>query len=214
MTFPALGNLPHGLTLRHPDIDVDGDRAEVLERLAPWHQELIRGMGYPLSALRLAEQIHGSEVAVVDSASPAMSLGADGLITNDPAVLLGIYVADCGVIFLSDPRTKAMGLVHSGKKGTELGIVPGAIRLMGESFGSRPDNIIMQLGPCIRPPAYDVDFAAELRSQSLAAGIRPENLHDCGICTSSDPQRFYSYRLEKGRTGRMLGLLGQQSSLA
>jgi copper oxidase (laccase) domain-containing protein len=136
--------------------------------------------------------------------------GVDGLITREAGLLLGIYVADCGVVFLADPRTGAIGLVHAGKKGTELGIVPEAIRLMGERFGSRPEDVIVQLGPCIRPPAYEVDFAADLRAQTLAAGVLPEHLHDCGICTSSDPERYYSYRLEKGRTGRMLGLLGKR----
>lgn len=210
MTFPSLADLPHRLTLRHPEINVDGERAEVLERLAPWHHEMVSGLGYPIAALRTAEQVHGRTVAVVDPAGPYMALGADALITRSPSILLGIYVADCGIVFLADRKTGAIGLVHSGKKGTELGIVPETIRLMGEQFGTSPADLIMQLGPCIRPPSYEVDFAADLRAQSLAAGILPENLHDCGICTSSDPDRFYSYRLEKGRTGRMLGLLGMR----
>ena len=210
MTFPSLADLPHRLTLRHPEINVDGERAEVLERQAPWHHEMVIGLGYPIAALRTAEQVHGRTVAVVDPASPYMALGADALITQSPSILLGIYVADCGIVFLADRKTGAIGLVHSGKKGTELGIVPETIRLMGEQFGTSPADLIMQLGPCIRPPSYEVDFAADLRAQSLAAGILPENLNDCGICTSSDPDRFYSYRLEKGRTGRMLGLLGMR----
>ncbi len=210
MTFPALAGLAHGLTLRHPAINVDGERGEVLQRLGAWHGECVENLGFPLSALRTAEQVHGREVAVVDASSPAVTLGTDGLITNQADVLLGIYVADCGVVFLADPKTGALGLVHSGKKGTELGIVPQAIRLMGEAFASRPEDIVVQLGPCIRPPAYEVDFAADLKAQCLEAGILPEHLHDCGLCTSSDPERFYSYRMEKGRTGRMLGLLGKR----
>jgi copper oxidase (laccase) domain-containing protein len=43
-------------------------------------------------------------------------------------------------------------------------------------------------------------------------GVKPENLHDCGLCTSTDLQRFYSYRVEKGKTGRMLALLGRLRS--
>jgi len=67
----------------------------------------------------------------------------------------------------------------------------------------------VQLSPCIRPPSYEVDFAAGIRAQCLESGIRPEHLHDCGICTSTDLQRFYSYRVEMGKTGRMLALLGR-----
>ncbi|MDB6117559.1 MAG: hypothetical protein JWO08_1340 [Verrucomicrobiaceae bacterium] len=210
MTFPALSGLAHGFTLRHPTIDVDGERIEVLQRLEAWHSEFVQDLGFAPTALRTASQVHGRKVTIVGADSPTVTADADGLITNEPGILLGIYVADCGVVFLADHKNGALGLVHSGKKGTELGIVPHAIELMGEAFGSKPEDIIVQLGPCIRPPAYEVDFAADLRTQCLAAGVLPSHLNDCGICTSSDPQRYYSYRLEKGRTGRMLGLLGKR----
>ncbi|MDB6138259.1 MAG: hypothetical protein JWO94_1331 [Verrucomicrobiaceae bacterium] len=210
MTFPELEDFAHGLTLRHPSIEVAADRAEVLARLAPWHAAFVDELGFNPTDFHTAEQVHGREVAVVDASSPALAVGADGLITNQAGLLLGIYVADCGVVFLADRRTGALGLVHSGKKGTELGIVPHAIQLMIQHYDSRPADIIVQLGPCIRPPAYEVDFAAELMAQCLEAGITADHLHDCGVCTSSDPSLFYSYRLEKGRTGRMLGLLGKR----
>lgn len=214
MTFPALAalDLAHALTLRHPSIDVNADRAEALQRLGVWHGSVVGELGFSSEALRTAEQVHGCEVAVVESASPVVTPATDGLVTADPAVLLGIYVADCGVVFLADQRTGALGLVHSGKKGTELGIVAHAIQLMGEALGSRAEDIVVQLGPCIRPPVYEVDFASGIRHQCLEAGILPENLHDCGVCTSSDTERYYSYRLEKGRTGRMLGLLGKRKA--
>ena len=208
LTFPALADTSHRFLLRHPKLSMDVERAEALTKLAPWHDELVRELGYEPNQVRTAEQIHGAEVAVVDAQSTDVSLGADGLITNDPSVLLGIYVADCGAIYLHDPVRRAIGLVHSGKKGTELGIVPRAIALMQERFGSAPADLIVQLSPCIRPPAYEVDFAAQIRAQCLEAGIQPEHLHDDGICTTSDLTTYYSYRLEKGRTGRMLALLG------
>ena len=86
----------------------------------------------------------------------------DGIITNQRSVALGIYVADCCAVYIVDPKTPAIGLVHSGRKGTELGVVTNAIRQMIERFGSDPANMIVQLSPCIRPPHYEVDFAAEI----------------------------------------------------
>jgi hypothetical protein len=100
-------------------------------------------------------------------------------------------------------------VLHSGKKGSELGIASEGLRLMQEHFGSRPENVRVQLAPCIRPPAYEVDFASQIRQSCLEAGVLPENYADCGLCTSSDLARYYSYRMEKGRTGRMLALLGR-----
>lgn len=80
---------------------------------------------------------------------------------------------------------------------------------MSSHFGSDPADILVQLSPCIRPPAYETDFAADIKQQAVECGIRPGNLHDTGTCTSSDLTRFYSYRIEKGRTGRMLALIGR-----
>lgn len=209
MTFPALTGTAHRFVLREPRLDMNVEREEALSRLAPWHEDHSRALGFQPEQLRLAEQVHGCQVARVNRQSPRLTLNADGLITDDATVVLGIYVADCAAVFLADRQTGALGLIHSGRKGTELGIVPAAIHQMRDSLGSDPADIVVQISPCIRPPAYEVDFAATLREQCLAAGICAAHLHDCGLCTATDLRRFYSYRLEKGRTGRMLALLGR-----
>src|SRR6266404_5095544 len=132
--------------------------------------------------------------------------GCDGIITNQRGVALGIYVADCCAVYIVDPKTPAIGLVHSGRKGTELGVVPNAITQMIKRFGSEPANMIVQLSPCIRPPHYEIDFAAEIVRQCRALGVK--KIHDLGVCTACNLDRYYSYRAEKGKTGRMLALVG------
>ncbi len=212
MTFPLLDALPgfvHRFTLRHPTIPVDAERAEVVERLWAWHREQAEAMGFAPESLCIAEQVHGRGVAVVHEAPDQPIPQVDGIIAGRPGLLIGIYVADCGAIYLADPVSGAWGVLHSGKKGSELGIAEVGIRVMQEHFGAKPENIRVQLAPCIRPPAYEIDFAAQIRQSCLAAGIQPMHYQDCGICTSSDPARYYSYRQEKGRTGRMLALLGR-----
>jgi len=207
MTFPALAGVRHRFVLRHPNMDMQVDRAEALARLAPWHADHVTELGFTPEQLKTAEQVHGDVVAVVDRDSAPLAMGADGLITRDPSVLLGIYVADCGAVFLADRKSGSVGLVHSGKKGSELGISAKAIQAMAREFGADPADITVHLSPCIRPPSYEVDFAAEIRRQCLEAGILEIHFHDDGLCTSGDLGRFYSYRVEKGRTGRMLGLV-------
>ena len=212
MTFPLLEALPafrHRFTLRHPAIPVDAERGEVVERLWGWHRAQAAELGFAPESLCSAEQVHGAGVAVVQEAPAAPIVGVDGIITATPGLVIGIYVADCGALYLADPVTGACGIVHSGKKGSEQEIAAVAIQLMVDRFGANPADIRAQLGPCIRPPAYEVDFASQIRETCLCAGIRPEHYADCGICTSSDLQRFYSYRMEKGRTGRLLALLGR-----
>ena len=65
----------------------------------------------------------------------------DGIITNERGIALGIYVADCCAVYIVDPKTPAIGLVHSGRKGTELCVVTNAIRQMIDRFGSNPANM-------------------------------------------------------------------------
>lgn len=212
MTFPALEALPgfeHRFTLRHPSINVDEERAVVVSRLWDWHRSQAEEIGFSSTALCIAEQVHGREVAVLTSPASEAIPGTDGLISNVPGLLIGIYVADCCAVYLADPRSGAFGVVHSGKKGSEMGITAHAIDKMQQHFGTRPEDLCIQLSPCIRPPAYEVDFAAQIRQQALQAGVPPEQIHDTGLCTSLDLHRFYSYRMEKGRTGRMLALLGR-----
>lgn len=209
-SFPALAGLGliQRFLLRHPEIDVDGERAEVLQRLRPWHEAQVRDLGFDPATLQLAEQVHGAGVALAEPGG-GLAEGADALIAQDPGVLLGIYVADCAAVHLVDPVSGAFGLVHSGKRGTERGIVPATLAALVEHFGSRVEDVRVQISPCIRPPAYEVDFAAAIRRQCLDAGVRSEHFADAGVCTSGDLRRYYSYRMEKGRTGRMLALLGK-----
>jgi polyphenol oxidase len=223
--FPALSAIKicrHVFAQRIPGIDVSHDKAEVLERLDAAHREIRNATGFGDWPLFTAEQIHGNKIAVHKKVGSALRAdrgrrgvaslpsrqfpGCDGIITNERSVALGIYVADCCAVYIVDPKTPAIGLVHSGRKGTELGVVTNAIRQMVERFGSDPATMIVQLSPCIRPPYYDIDFAAEIIRQCRALGV--QHIHDSGTCTACDLDRYYSYRAEKGKTGRMLAVIG------
>ena len=222
--FPALsamGICRHVFIQRIPGIDVSHDKAEVLARLDAKHREICSAIGIGDWPLFTAEQVHGNKIAVIERAVASAVLsgvdgrefpGCDGLITHQRGIALGTYVADCCAVYIVDPKTPAIGLVHSGRKGTELGVVTNAIKQMSKRFGSDPVDLFVQLSPCIRPPHYQVDFAAEIIRQCRALGIR--QIHDPGTCTACDLGRYYSYRAEKGKTGRMLALLGLLPTIA
>lgn len=212
-TFPALskiGGLVHGFILRSPDIDVDVDREEALARLEAFHTDQLALLGIAREHLATGDQVHGSTVIDIDrdAGTSHHFPETDGLMTATPGQFLGVYVADCGAAFIVDPVRRACALVHSGKKGTELGITPRAIALMARIYGSDPADLIVQIAPCIRPPAYDLDFASQIVADCLAAGVPSDQVIDCATCTSSDLERYYSYRIEKGRTGRLFGVIG------
>jgi polyphenol oxidase len=209
-TYPALAlpGVAHAFVRRVPGISVSQDKAEVLALLKPWHDAAIQSLGFELDHTFTAEQIHGGEVEVVTAASPRWSTNVDGLMTNVPGLLLGIHTADCAPVYLVDPIMRAIALLHSGRKSTEAGITPRAIRLMTETYGTDPADLIVQIAPCIRPPLFEVDIASMIASDAIAAGVPASQVQDCGTCTGSAVDQYYSYRVEKGKTGRLLALLG------
>ncbi len=214
-TYPELaafsGALTHGFIARVEEIDVATDRETALARLETVHRRALDAVGLRGRPLRVVRQVHGTTVAVLDDPRRDWaSVEADALITDCRDIIIGIYVADCCPVFLVDNRGRAAGLVHSGRKGTERGVVPAAIQRLCRVYGVAPADLVALLGPCIRPPHYEVDFAAQIAGQCREAGVG--TVADCGENTGADTERYYSYRMEKGRTGRMLaflGLLGQ-----
>jgi polyphenol oxidase len=206
-TYSSLLNLPviHAFTGLVPGIDVRVDRELALARLEDSHTGLRANLGLGSRRFLTAQQVHGAGVAAVKLDSPSPAPEADALITDDPRVCLGIYVADCGPIFIVDPVRRAIGCVHSGKKGTHLNIAQATVDAMKRTYGCNPANMVAQLGPCIRPPHYELDFAAEIALQLTKSGI--QSVHDCGTCTAANPGAYYSYRRESGKTGRMVAIL-------
>ena len=181
--------LRHFFTLRsEPDVQAS-DLTKILEEA-----------GMP-GCLVMAEQVHGAGVVEVGAEDGGKVMGGvDSLISRDKNLSLVIRVADCGPVWIEDKKTGGIGLVHSGKKGTEAGVVPATIRKMKERFGSEAKEMRAVLGPCIRPPHYEVDFAGEILRQLAREGVG--EIVDTKICTADDLGRFYSYRSEKGKTGR------------
>lgn len=197
---------------RLPKVKVNGDRNEAMRALRPSHEAIVQKFGGLGSAWWRAEQVHGHAVAVVPGAgtieaSDGLSIvpNVDGLVTDQPRTVLAIYVADCGPIWLADRKTGAIGVLHSGKKGTEGNILASGVETMERHFGANRENIVAVLGPCIRPPHYEIDFAKEIGRQ--AQRLELADFRDCGLDTAADLRRFYSYRMEKGRTGRMMALI-------
>jgi copper oxidase (laccase) domain-containing protein len=207
----SLPGVRAGWIERIPDLPITGDRDEAMNLLRPYHAAAVDDFADFENWWR-AEQIHGTDVAVVPD-RPVISApdglpvvpGVDGLVTLEAGIVLAIYVADCGPVWLADRNTGAIGLLHSGKKGTEGNIFQAALEVMADRFGTRAEDITAVLGPCIRPPDYEVDFAAEIGKQAKQAGVGSYN--DCGLNTAADLQRFYSYRREMGKTGRMMALI-------
>ena len=197
-TFPALqlAGLRHGFSTRSA-ASPDHLEAELTSTFA--------AAGFPMADAVQAEQPHGNRAQAVYTPMGIRVPEVDALATSVPRMPLVIRVADCGPVFFYDPIQQVIALAHSGRRGTEGNIVGETVSCLRETFDTHPENLIVQLGPCIRPPHYEIDFAAEIERQARACGVR--HYHDCGICTASHLDRYYSYRAEKRKTGRMWAVL-------
>ncbi|MEM6885635.1 MAG: polyphenol oxidase family protein [Verrucomicrobiota bacterium] len=200
LSFDSLASFSkviHGFTLR-------GSQGESSVVPAP---NVLARYGYSESILVQAEQPHGNRVEIVDqSHQGTMIAQADGLVTSTYGIILVIRTADCGALFLYDPEHQAIGLVHSGKKGTDANITQNAISLMVRNYQTDPTKIVAVLGPCIRPPHYETNFPKTIAQQAREAGI--QHFTDCGDNTATNPENYYSYRMEKGLTGRHYAFIG------
>lgn len=153
------------------------------------------------------EQVHGRGVALVGRGDGALveKPGADALVTREAGVCLVAFGADCPIVFIADTRTGAVGLVHSGRKGTEARVVTACLEKMGDAFGTSPADCLCAVSPSIGPCCYPVDLWARIEEELRALGAaRIENPR---LCTACNPALYFSYRRERGQCGRMVGAL-------
>src|SRR5947207_2919268 len=81
---------------------------------------------------------------------------ADALIASDAGVTLGVFVADCIPALIVDPRTGAFAAAHAGWRGTVAGVLPAAVRALAATFGARPGDLRVALGPAIGACCFEV----------------------------------------------------------
>ena len=166
-------------------------------------------------------QVHSADALAVTGPWPGERPKADAMVTATPGLALGVLTADCGPLLFSDPHGKVIGAAHSGWKGAISGILEATLVAM-EQLGAKRRNITAVLGPTIGPTAYEVGpefyarFVAENGGYARFFKASAKDGHamfdlpgfigyraraaqigrfvDLGLCTYSDPQRFYSYR--------------------
>ena len=107
ITFRSLsniGNVKHGFTTRNDIIDVNCERREAVSRLCPFYEQAIDSLGFNRHNFVFLEQVHGDKVIVIDSPNTSSQpfAEADALVTSNSNILLGIFVADCCAVFITD----------------------------------------------------------------------------------------------------------------
>jgi len=200
-TFAPLTRIPfvsHAFTLRTSD-DTKADDFE---------DRALRALGFSPQSWASAEQPHGNDVAIPGKGARRVP-HVDALATRAFGLPLVIRCADCAAVFIVDQNTPAIALVHSGKKGTLGNIVASTIFRMQTEFDTHPRDCLAFISPSIGPCHYEMDIWSGIEGQLREAGVR--DVHNPRLCTACHLDRYFSYRAEKGQTGRMLAVLSLKS---
>lgn len=174
--------------------------------------------------------VHGNRVLVADK--PVKGEDCDAVITNQPNVFACVSIADCTPVLIYDPKNKAVAAIHAGWRGTAANIVTETLIAMKTNYGTCGENCLAFIGACIGETKFEVgeevaaqfdedvkrfdpslqkyfiDLKNENKKQLMNFGLSVGNIEVSPFCTISNNDTFFSYRKEKGVTGRMLAVIG------
>jgi YfiH family protein len=165
-----------------------------------------------------------------------LRLESDAVITNQPNVMIGVCVADCVPILLCDPDRRVIAAVHAGWQGTAGKLVSKTVEGMKSEFGCNPGKMMAAIGPCIGKCCYEVDtpvmqafvkggiawdscsepsdegkwqldMVAANRELLMLAGVEADAIEVSEMCVCCHRELFFSYRRDKGETGRQMGFI-------
>ncbi len=176
---------------------------------------------------RWLKQVHGTTLVRADNYDCAT--GSDAAFSQRPDTVCAVLVADCLPVFLCDAAGSTVSIIHAGWRGLAAGVIERTIAEMG----SKNLQIMAWLGPAIGPSYFEVGeevrraFIKHDEKSTLAFTLRNNGkwsadlfllarqrlreagvteVYGGGVCTFSDPARFFSYRRD-GNTGRMAGCI-------
>ncbi|MDE6357574.1 MAG: peptidoglycan editing factor PgeF, partial [Eubacteriales bacterium] len=163
--------------------------------------------------------------------------GFDALITNEPEIVLTTFYADCVPIFILDHIKKAIGLAHSGWKGTVLEIGKKTILKMEEEYGTNPKDLLIGIAPSISLCCFQVDMPVVekfkenipfsekyifddienckykidlqniIKESIISTGVLKDNIEISGICTMCNSDMFFSHRVMGDERGSLAGIM-------
>lgn len=179
------------------------------------------------SGFAVSRQHHGTEIGTYRHpvAGLLIAEGLDGHTTRVPGLALGVTVADCIPIYLVDPRSRELALLHAGWRGVSADILERGIERICGSGVTAVADLIMHCGVGICGECYEVggdvyrtvtgkeaaepallDLRGVLIERARSLGV--EQISTSGWCSAHDSPQFHSHRASGGVAGRMLAYIG------
>ncbi|MCM1143362.1 MAG: peptidoglycan editing factor PgeF [Blautia sp.] len=142
-----------------------GDKKEAVDEN---YRRIADTLGCSLEDIVCSDQTHTTNIRVVDERDRGKGIfypkdyrDVDGMITKTPGIVLATFYADCVPLFFIDTKQKAIGLSHSGWRGTVGRIGARTIEVMGREYGTKPEDIVAAIGPSICRGCYEVGGEVE-----------------------------------------------------
>ncbi|MBF6620208.1 MAG: laccase domain-containing protein [Patulibacter sp.] len=213
--------------------------ADELADVVANREALFRAFDLPIERSVWCEQVHRTDVTVIEAGEAGRGsrndddvvTSTDAMVTDVVGIPLCVTLADCVPVVVYDPAHHALGLAHAGWGGTVRRLASRTLAVMGERYGTRPEDVLVGIGPSISPDDYEVgadvitlarenygddaDRILRPRPDGKAlldlweanaidlerAGVPRASIEISGISTSTGLDEFYSHRFE-GPTGR------------
>lgn len=216
------------------------EKEDVMEN----YKRLAEALGVSLENFVFTDQTHTTNVLKVTEKDAGKGIlrerdyqDVDGLITNAKGLVLSTFFADCVPLYFVDPVHEAIGMSHSGWRGTVRRMGKATIEAMEQAFGTKPSDLICAIGPSICQDCYEVseDVAEEFKSAFPGyereillekgngkyqldlwkaneivledAGVEKERIAVTNLCTCCNPKLLFSHRASHGKRGNLGGFL-------
>lgn len=195
LRFPGFAGLPvvHAFTTRaggvsegeFASMNLGFGRGDREENVGENYRIFCRAAGFDPDLLVAGAQDHHCIIRRVDATHAGLGIwrekdmdSVDGLCTNVPGVTLVVYCADCVPLYFVDPAHRAIGLAHAGWRGTAMGMAKAMVERMAQEFSSRPEELLVGIGPSICASCFEVDAPVAREFQALEqaeAFVWPKN---------------------------------------
>ena len=236
-----LGGVSEGY---YSSLNLSFDRGDDPARVLENFKRIGASMGVAVEDMVLSKQTHTTNVRVVTEEDKGKGVmrernytDVDGMITNVPGICLVTSYADCVPLYFVDPAKKAIGLSHSGWRGTVGKIGKNTVQLMQENFGSKPEDLLAAVGPSVCMDCYEVsEDVADAFKEAFPghtdeilldkkngkyqldlwkaneivlteAGVLKEKIAVTNICTCCNPDLLFSHRASHGKRGNLGGFI-------
>ncbi len=256
-SFPAFDDISfvrHGFSTRlggvsegtFSSMNLGFGRGDADEAVQENYRRFCAAIGVEVTDVVLSAQTHTTNVYIATAADrgrgitrPRGYTDVDGLVTNEPGLVLCTHYADCVPLFFVDPVKRAVATSHGGWRGTVGGIAQKTVERMVTEYGSSPADILVGIGPSIGRCCFEVDTPvyaafAELdffdkdcytddgngkyhidlwevnRRYAVNAGVKAENITVTDVCTKCHPDILWSHRVCGAARGSLAAFIAIQ----